>query len=89
MQKRLEGYRTPHGGILTGIPPEYAVRDEGYRALPCYQNDLLNPHNDGLRGELLRLMGLPSDAGFDDFASAFGGLTRQEIADRMQNTSVD
>lgn len=89
LQKHLEGYRTPHGGILIGIPPEYAVRDEGYRSLPCYQNDLLNPHNDDLRGELLRLAGLPSDAGFDDFAAAFGGLTRQEIADRMQNTSVD
>lgn len=85
LQKRLEGYRTPHGGVLTGIPPEYAVCDEHYRQLPQYQNDLLNPHNDGLRGELMTLAGLPSDTGFDDFALRFGGLTRQEIADRMQN----
>lgn len=85
LQKRLSEYRTPHGGVLTCIPPEYAVLDEEHRALPYFQNELLDPHNDAFRGELLKLAGLPAEAGFDDFAARFGGLTRQEIADRMQN----
>lgn len=87
LQRKLAEYDTPHGGVLTGIPPEYAVPDEKRRAQYHYRNDLLNPHNDGFRGEILQLTGLNADAGFDDFAARFGGLTRQEIAERMQNHS--
>lgn len=88
VRQRLAGYQTPHGGVMIGIPPDYAVPDEKHRSYCFFRDNLLSQHNDSFRRELLRLAGLPEDAGFDEFAIRFGGLTRQEIADRMQNTTV-
>lgn len=84
LRQFLADYDTPHDGVRIGISPEDALPDEKHRAYHDYRANLLNPHNDGIRAAILRLTGLPDGAGFDEFAVRFGGLTRQEIADRMQ-----
>lgn len=88
LRQRLMDYETPHGGVMMGIPTEYALPDEMCLGHCFFRDNLLNPHNDDFRAAILHLTGLPDGAGFDDFALRFGGLTRQEIADRIQNTSV-
>lgn len=87
LRQLLADYDTPHSGVRIGISPEDALPDEKQRAYHDYRANLLNPHNDALRAAILRLTGLPDGSGFDEFAVRFGGLTRQEIADRMQKQS--
>lgn len=85
VRRQLADYETPAYGVMMGIPSEYALPDEKVRSYNAYRADLLNPHNDAFRAAILRLTGLADGAGFDDFAARFGGLSRKEIADRMQN----
>jgi len=77
-------YGAHYNGVLGGIPPEFALPEQHCAHWVMHQKNLLNPHNDALRGEILMLTGLPADADMDDFARAFGGLTRAEIAQRVQ-----
>lgn len=88
LRQRLADYDSPHGGVQMGIPPDYALPDEKLQAVHAFRENLLNPQNTAFRGEIMRAAGLEADADFDDFARRFGGLTRQEILERMQNSSA-
>lgn len=80
----LRDYRTPYGGVATGITPSYLLAAAGERAPNWTQKQsLFAPHNQPLREALFACLGLPCNAGFDDFARKFGGLTREEILKRI------
>lgn len=80
----LLDYSSPHGGVSMGIDPRTAVPDEKRRGYYDYRMNLLNPHNRELRNEIFACLGLEPDTDFDQFAKAFGGLTKQQILDRMK-----
>lgn len=83
LKELLSDYSSPHGTVRISISPLLAVPDEKHRQYPAYRNNLLNPHNHEILNEIFACLGLEPDTDFDSFAKKFGGLTRQEIIDRM------
>lgn len=79
----LAKYSSPHGGVCMIIDPHSVFTDESYQTHVEYQRNLLNPHNRAFLNEIFTCLGLPPDASFDQFAERFGGLTLQQIADRI------
>ncbi len=78
----LKDYHCPHGGVSMAISPEFYIterKNHNYQ----FQNNLLNEHNDSIRKELFKAMGLNENSLFDDFASKFGGLSKKEILSRI------
>lgn len=79
----LAKYSSPHGGVCMIIDPHSVFTDESYQTHVEYQRNLLNPQNRAFLNEIFTCLGLPPDASFDQFAERFGGLTLQQIADRI------
>ena len=79
----LANYSSPHGGVCGIIDPRSAFTNESYQTHYKYQHNLLNPHNRAFLNEIFACLGLPPDTSFDQFAQQFGGLTLQQIADRI------
>lgn len=79
----LSDYTSPHGGVSMGISVRSAVPDEHQRQYDSYRNNLLNPENREFLNEIFTCLGLDGDTPFDRFAEKYGGLSLQEIADRM------
>ena len=78
----MEHYSSPHGGVAMSIDPRSAVPDARHRQYYNYRTNLLNPENREILQEIFSCLGLAPDTTFDQFAEAFGGLTRQEILAR-------
>ena len=74
----LKDYKDMHGGVSTGIFPDFECANISSRM------DLLNPNNAPMKTELFTCLGLNPDAEFDDFAKAFNGLTKAEILKRLR-----
>lgn len=71
------------GGVSTAIDPIHASAGDS----PYYggdRDDLQMPENADLRRMVFDSLGLDTDTSFDAFAARFGGLTRQEILERMK-----
>lgn len=79
----FEHYHSTHAGVHVGIVPQYAIAAERPE-LPEFRDDLLSEGNRQIREELFACLGLAPEADFDDFARAFGGLTRAQILERMK-----
>ena len=77
----LKAYRDPHGGVKAYVFPEFAENP------PRKEKNLLDPESAEMRRELFRCLGLDPDAGFDDFARAFGGMTKKETVERLNAPS--
>lgn len=71
----------PKNGVVLGIGPDDACKPED--EMPEHRTNLLMPHNRHILNELFELLGLAPDSDFDDFAEKFGGLTLNEIAERL------
>lgn len=71
------GYHDPHGGTSLCIFPD--LKDKTGKS----SQNLLDPAWDEARQELFRCLRLAPDADFDDFAVAFGGLTKRQILQKM------
>jgi hypothetical protein len=74
MLNYMKEYRSPHGGVSMTISPDN-IAQETFN----FKNNLLNKENSEIKSELFRCLGLPIDAGFDDFAEKFGGLSKKKI----------
>lgn len=84
LKELLAAYHSPHGGVLLRLDPRSANATAELSASHRYRHDLLNPENKELRTELFSCLGLPADTTFDQFAAAFGGLSRGEFAARLR-----
>lgn len=81
----FDDYCSPFSGVAMSVYPNYLTFDENARkALPMMKYDLRNEANTEIRRELFALIGLEPDAGFDDFARKFGGLTKAEIFEKLK-----
>lgn len=77
-------YSSPHGGVRVGTISIFIDRTNEQRLkLRDFRNNLLIPENREIRNELFACLGLKPDADFDDFAKKYNGLTRDEIAIRL------
>ncbi len=65
------------------FPDEETCSEEEKAEWISYRNNLQIPQNRPMMQELFRCLGLPDTAEFDDFAEAFGGLTIEELAKRL------
>lgn len=84
LREYLMTYRSPHGGVSMGIKPYLlTIPQEEKINRWDYKFNLLEEINREMREELFDCLGLKSDAGFDDFAEKFGGLSKEEIVKRM------
>lgn len=83
LKEYLDSYSSPHGGVSMHIDPCAAVLNERQRQYDSYRNNLLNPENRKILNEIFACLGLNAEATFDQFAEKFGGLSLQDIAERM------
>ncbi len=84
LKEYLNDYRSPHGGVSIGIRPSAVMFSESRNEQHYeYRYNLQEKHNQYIKDELFACLNLPSDAGFDDFAEKFGGMSRSDIAERI------
>jgi len=83
LKQQMEDYSSPHGGILMGIDPRDAIPDSSCRRRTFYRYNLLNPENRDILTEIFSCLGMVPDTTFDQFAQKFGGLSSQEIVNRI------
>lgn len=85
LRESLKNYFSPHSGVSMGIFPNKIGVAQGKKVcIDKHELDLLNEQNRELRNQLFLCLGLPSDCSFDDFAKKFGGLTKQEILQKLK-----
>lgn len=78
LKEALRPYRDPNASVKPGIFPDFA----GSHYIS--KNNLLDPAWAGARQELFRCLGLAPDADFDAFAAVFGGLSKQQLLQKLQ-----
>ena len=83
LKEFLESYSSPHGGVALRIDPSDVILTDKNRQYYYYRNNLLIPENREMLNEIFCCLGMEPDSTFDMFAEKFGGLTRQEIIERM------
>lgn len=83
LKQQMEDYSSPHGGILMGIDPRDALPDSSCRRRSFYRYNLLNPENRDILTEIFSCLEMEPDTTFDQFAQNFGGLSSQEIVNRI------
>lgn len=85
LEEYLKEYHSPHGGVSIGIRPTLLTMSEDEKTeMWQYKYNLLEDINRDMRNELFACLGLHPDAGFDEFAVKFQGLTKQEILEKMR-----
>ncbi len=86
LREYLKDYHSPFSGVHMGIFPDIIPDNGGMKAVPSsYSDDLLQEHNRDIKNELFSCLGLSENTTFDDFAAAFGGLTKAQIAEKIAN----
>lgn len=79
----MDSYSSPHGGVNISIDPLYAVPDSKRKNAVNYRMNLLNPENSELKELLFSALGLKPDSDFDEFATAFNGLTKEVLCSKI------
>lgn len=84
LKEYLTKYDSPDAGVSIRIWPDLLlVSEEERKKYKAYRDNLLEEHNQRVRGELFSCLGLSEHADFDEFAEKFGGLKKAQILQRI------